>query len=83
MHAALCPPAAIVQKVLSTQAGSTADSVVLLNQLQNWADMQQLLSQASLVLGGHVYMLASLVAQQLCARTDGMCAKPSSSPVFT
>lgn len=76
-HAALGSPITCAQKVLSTQAGSTADSIVLLNQLQNWADMQQLLSQARLVLGGHVYMLASLVAQQLCARKDGMCAKAS------
>ncbi|PRW60904.1 methyltransferase type 11 [Chlorella sorokiniana] len=38
------------QKVLSSQAGSTADSIVLLNQLQEWADMQQLLSQVYRVL---------------------------------
>lgn len=36
-----------VQKVLSTQAGSVADSIVLINQLGQWADPQQLLSQAS------------------------------------
>lgn len=40
------PTCAHAQKVLSSQAGSTADSIVLLNQLQQWGDMQQLLSQA-------------------------------------
>lgn len=42
----LNPPCLLLQKVLSSQAGSTVDSIVLLNQLQEWADMQQLLSQA-------------------------------------
>lgn len=39
-----------VQKVLSSQAGSTFDSVVMINQMGQWADPQQLLSQVVRVL---------------------------------
>ncbi|KAL4459195.1 hypothetical protein ABPG75_014074 [Micractinium tetrahymenae] len=38
------------QRVLSTQAGSVADAIVLVNQLGQWADPQQLLSQVYRVL---------------------------------
>jgi len=40
-----CPCPSLLQKVLSAQAGSTADSIVLVNQMGQWADTQQLLSQ--------------------------------------
>lgn len=39
------------QKVLSSQAGSTADSIVLVNQMQQWGDMQQLLAQVGALVG--------------------------------
>ncbi|KAI3423425.1 hypothetical protein D9Q98_010641 [Chlorella vulgaris] len=51
-----------VQKVLSSQAGSTLDSVVLLNQLQQWADVEQLLAQVYRILkpGGTLVFIQRL-----------------------
>ncbi|EFN53520.1 expressed protein [Chlorella variabilis] len=50
------------KKVLSSQAGSTADSIVLVNQMQQWGDMQQLLAQVYRVLkpGGTLIFIQRL-----------------------